>query len=111
MLGPWFRNRRLRAAARDYARQLPPALRKDYGASETYTWQQIRASATRENLPLDYIAFGYAAFMTEEAFAALHAPAFPLTYQEMRAMLQSYAERRATSGQFAPAPENIQGGR
>jgi hypothetical protein len=110
MLGTWLRNRRLRAAARDYARRLPPALRKDYGASETYTWQQIRASATREKLPLDYIAFGYAAFMDEAAFAALHAPAFPLTYQDMRAMLQSYAERRATSGQFEPPPQSIRDG-
>jgi hypothetical protein len=43
--------RRLRAAAKLYARHLGPQLIHDYGASEHYTWAQVRASVE------DYNAF------------------------------------------------------
>jgi len=61
MLDAFFRGVRFRRAAREYARRLPAQLRKDYGAGELYTPQQIRMSAARAKLPEAYVAFGFAA--------------------------------------------------
>jgi hypothetical protein len=55
-------------AGKKYARQLGPRLRRDYGASEHYTPGQIKAAITSCQLPPRYISFGYAAFMSEDAF-------------------------------------------
>ena len=61
----WFQ---MRSAAKRYARSLGPALRWDYGASEFYNPQQIRATVRRLGLPEAFIDFGYAAFLPEATF-------------------------------------------
>jgi hypothetical protein len=66
-----FRSRSERSAVRKYARLLGPQLRRDYGASEYYTPGQITAAVATCQLPLEYISFAYAAFLSEEAFRNL----------------------------------------
>jgi hypothetical protein len=66
-----FRSAVSRSAARKYARRLGPRLRRDYGASEHYTTGQIKAAVMSCQLPPRYISFGYAAFMSEDAFRKL----------------------------------------
>jgi hypothetical protein len=58
----------LRSAARRYARSLGPGLQRDYGASETYNPQQIRATARRLGLPETSIDLGYPMFLPEATF-------------------------------------------
>jgi hypothetical protein len=69
-----FQSSRLRSAARRYAREVWPRLQQDYGTSERYTADQIRAAARRVGLPDRYLPIGYAIFLPEEAFAALAGP-------------------------------------
>src|ERR1700743_639430 len=63
-----FRSLLLRRAARRYAKRLPDVLHQGYGASEQYTPAQIAAAVRRADLPQQYIAIGYAAFLAEDAF-------------------------------------------
>ena len=107
MFGALVRRMRCRSAARKYARDLPPRLLHDYGASPTYTPQQIRSSAVRAGLPIGYVAFGYAAFMSEPDFAGMNVRDVALTYQELRSMLAVHASGHATSGEFQPPPERM----
>ena len=59
---------RLRSAAKRYARSLGPALLRDYGTSEFYNPQQIRATVRRLGLPEAFIDLGFAAFLPEATF-------------------------------------------
>ena len=77
---------RLRKVARRYARELPSRLRKDYGASKRYTSPQIVRAAETAGLPSNYICFGFAAFLTEEAFNSAGPPSFGLTYEDLRSL-------------------------
>jgi hypothetical protein len=61
---------RLRRAAKRYARQLGPHLRRAYGAAEHYSMPQIRAAVGRLGLNADFLALGLAAFLPEEEFAS-----------------------------------------
>ena len=106
MLDRFLQGFKRRGAARNYARRLPPQLRKDYGASATYTPVQIAASAFRAKLPQEYIMFGYAAFLTKEAFEALKDFQSLFGYEELRLILGRYALHRAADSGFEPAPEN-----
>ena len=65
---------RLRSAAKRYARSLGPALLRDYGTSEFYNPQQIRATVRRLGLPAAFIDLGYAVFLPEATFdeVAIH---------------------------------------
>ena len=80
--------------AKRYARKLGPWLRKSYGASPEYTEGQIRRAVGALHLNERYIAFGYAAFMTEEAFESLrdHMP-MQLSYEEARARFVRFLPR------------------
>ena len=91
---------RLRRAAKRYARRLPPHLRRAYGAAEHYTAPQIRAATAKLGLDSRYIAFGYAAFMSEDEYASIaeHAP-ISVPYDEARVLIARF--RRA--GRFAAA--------
>jgi hypothetical protein len=106
MLRNFFRAMRLRSAAQKYAGRLGPQLRKDYGVSEHYNSKQIERSALRAKLPANYIQFGYAAFMNEEAFKeAVPAGSSP-TYEELKSILQQYARNGSNFGGSEPAAEN-----
>ena len=105
MLDALIRRLRSSAAARGYARRLGPRLRADYGARATYTQQQIEASARRAKLPAGHIRLGYAGFMSDSAFAALHPAGSPDEYHRLRAMLREHAPARSVSAGTEPAPE------
>jgi hypothetical protein len=68
---------RKNGAARRYARKLPAALRKGWGRSASYTPGQIQAAVRSVKLDPKYIVFGYAAFLSKEAFAEVYADAPP----------------------------------
>ena len=98
---------RLRKAARRYARELPSRLRKDYGASKTYTSPQIVRAAESAGLPSNYICLGLAAFLTEEAFNSIGPQSFGMTYEEIRSLLKRYASPDAVSAQSWPNNESV----
>ena len=84
----FFQRFRLRRAAKAYALRLPDALRTGYGPKTHYRPGQIRAAVTKARLDPRFIALGYAAFMTEEAFNEV-AGELPvaMSYAEARAAL------------------------
>jgi hypothetical protein len=106
MLARLFGALGLRLAARNYARHLGTQLRKDYGASEHYRRAQIEASVRRAKLPVMHIRFGYAGFMSEEAFLELDPTETASSYQELRSLLVRHAPRRQPSGGIEPVPED-----
>jgi hypothetical protein len=103
MFNSLIRRMRFRSAARKYARQLPVQIREDYGASKLYTPEQIEKSVIRAKLPVDYIRFAYAAFMSEEAFQSIFGMGSPESYQYLRSALRSFDRKRVTPGNFEPA--------
>jgi hypothetical protein len=78
--------RRLRAAAKLYARRLGPHLIRDYGASEHYTPAQIQASVGRAKLPAAHIDLGYAAFLPDDSYKQVAQPASIGQYEAFRRM-------------------------
>jgi hypothetical protein len=95
-----FRSAVLRSAARKYARRLGPRLRRDYGASEHYTPGQIKAAITSCQLPPRYISFGYAAFMSEDAFQKLGIEG---DYHSLRLLFHKHVPPAAIpTSRFAP---------
>ena len=97
-----YSSRAERSALRKYAGLLGPLLRRDYGASEYHTPEQMRAAITTCKLPRRYISFGYAAFMSEEAFRTLGAEG---DYQSLRLRLLHHASS-GFAPPFDPAPVN-----
>jgi hypothetical protein len=69
-------------AAKRYARRLPGALRKGWGRSASYTPGQVQAAVKILRLDPRFIVFGYAAFLSEEAFAEIYANGPPLVSRE-----------------------------
>jgi hypothetical protein len=65
----WIRKR---LALRAYRRRLGPALVGRYGKQETYSVDQVRETAAAEQLNLDYVCYGYAAFCHRDDFSAHH---------------------------------------
>jgi hypothetical protein len=80
-------------------------LRGAYGASRTYTADQIERGARELNLDPRFIVFGHAVFLDPAAFESIHGvlPS-PMTIEEARAEL-----RRELGGrpQFDPADASI----
>jgi hypothetical protein len=66
-----FAKLKLRFAARRYARRLPSALKRGWGASGNYSPPQIIKAANSAGLDLNFIAIGYAAFLRREQFDLL----------------------------------------
>ena len=64
---------RKNGAAKRYARKLPAALRNGWGRSASYTPGQIQAAVRTAKFDPEFIVFGYAAFLSEEAFAEVYA--------------------------------------
>ena len=95
----------LRMHARRYARRLGPQLRRDYGASEYYTAEQIRAAAGKCRLSRRHLALGLAAFLPHDAFAA-HCPG--TTRDDYERLRISFFRHTPTEPDLAvsPAPEN-----
>ena len=80
--------------AKRYAREMGPWLRKSYGASPEYTEAQIRRAVGALGLDERFIAFGYAAFMSEDAFEDLRdRMPLRLTYQDARARFARFLPR------------------
>jgi len=86
---------RIRRMVKRYARRLGSRLSKDYGASEAYTPGQIRASVARVGLNPRFIAFGYAAFLSETEYVAL-SEVIPLyiPYHEARELMIRFQSAR-----------------
>jgi len=98
--------------AKRYARELGPWLVKSYGRSSDYTEGQVRRGVRELRLDPRYIAFGYAAFMKEEAFEALRdrmPVKFP--YQEARARFARFVRRSPdsslTAGESTIDPSDV----
>lgn len=85
------RYRRNRAAKR-YARELPRQLVRSFGGgSKHYTAAQIRKAVEKLRLDDRFIAFGYAAFLPEEAFGNTVAEMpIAISYDEARALLAGF---------------------
>src|SRR5262247_3678245 len=62
---------RQRRAARAYATKLGPWLANSFGAAAAYTQAQIRRGIEVLNLDAQYVAFGYAAFLSRKDYDAL----------------------------------------
>lgn len=62
-----------------------------YGDSDTYTPEQIHATAQRLGFDLAYICLAYATFMPEDAYARI-APSLPvvLGFEEARALFEQH---------------------
>jgi len=86
-------------ALKRYARELPARLAHVYGASEFYTASQIRTAAGALKLDTERLAYGYAMFLPEDAFAAL-APQIRglLSYEQARAKLARHLHGNPTGG-------------
>lgn len=65
ILGEMLKRRAIRA----YLRQLPRMLRRDYGFSQAYTPDQIRATIERNGLNRDHSAYAVAMFSDPAGFA------------------------------------------
>jgi hypothetical protein len=65
----FFANRRKRRALAIYVRQVGPFLSRQYGASKTYTPQQIEAAIEHCNASLEYLPYAYVLFLSKEDFA------------------------------------------
>ena len=61
-----------RRKVRRYAKKLGPVLTKRYGVKMTYSRPQIRSAAQTARLPAGDICYGYAMFMDESDFDAVH---------------------------------------
>lgn len=68
----WLGNLRRRRAAKAYVFKLGPWLRRAYGASRTYTADQIERGARELNLNSRFIVFGHAVFLEPTEFASIH---------------------------------------
>jgi uncharacterized protein DUF6559 len=85
----WFGNLRRRRAAKAYVFKLGPWLRQAYGASRTYTADQVERGARELNLNPHHIVFGHAVFLDPADFAAMYgALPNPVTIEEARAALR-----------------------
>ena len=83
----WFSRIALHSAARRFARRLPQELHADWGASDAYTIEQVRAALARRRLGGRYVAVAYAAFLTEPDYLKV-AASLPLVlpYDKARAL-------------------------
>jgi hypothetical protein len=105
-----------RNPAKRYARELGPWLRKSYGSSAHYTEGQIRRGVGELRLKQRFIALGYAAFMDEADFEALH-DKMPvrLSYQDARAQFERFRPPPSKSwppgaGPFTVDPSDVAAG-
>jgi hypothetical protein len=96
-------------AARRYARRLPGALRKGWGGSASYTFGQIQSAVRALRLDPRFIAFGYAAFLSEEAFAEVYGDTRPPIPRE--AAREAFVRFASFGlGSWNPASESGEGG-
>lgn len=96
-------------AAKRYARRLPGALRKGWGRSASYTPGQIQSAVKTLRLDPRFIVFGYAAFLSEEAFAEVYAATPPPIPRE--AAREAFVRFVSFGlGSWNPASESGEGG-
>ena len=82
---------RQRRAARAYATKLGPWLANSFGAAAAYTQAQIRRGIEVLHLDAQYVAFGYAAFLSRKDYDPLVSRLpVPLSYGQARALLLRY---------------------
>jgi hypothetical protein len=95
----WFSRIVLHRAAHGFARRLPRELHADWGASDAYTIDQVRAALARSGLGGRYVAVAYAMFLTEADYLTV-APSLPfvLPYDKARAI---YARERPWGDAFS----------
>lgn len=96
-------NWRQRRAARAYAERLGPWLARSFGAATAYTAAQIRRGVEVLRLDVNYVALGYAAFLSPKDYNQL-APRLPvpLSYGQARALLL----RHGPSAPLRPLPDD-----
>jgi hypothetical protein len=95
----WFSHMALHQAARRFARRLPQVLHVNWGASDSYSIDQVRAALARSQLGGRYVAVAYATFLTEADYLAV-APSLPvvLPYDKARA---AYVRERPSGDAFS----------
>ena len=82
---------RQRRSARAYATKLGPWLADSFGAAATYSPAQIRRAIELLHLDAQYVAFGYAAFLTRKDYDPLVSRLpIRLSYGQARALLLRY---------------------
>ena len=92
-----------RHSIRLYARRLGPLLARRYGYSRQYTGKQIRQTVTSAGMPIAYICFAYAMFMSQKDFDALHRQlGETCDYQAMR---QEVAEQHFSGDSSFSVPD------
>jgi hypothetical protein len=104
---------RLRSAAKRYARCLRPRLIKDYGNSEFYNADQIRAAVRALGLSENFLCLAYAAFTPESAYERSDSFSPYETYSSLRSLFSRYEPLRWASAVHEPAHANfnvMQGG-
>jgi hypothetical protein len=100
-----FTKWRKRRAIRAYAQRLPLLLRREYGASGTYTPKQICQSIRRDGLSLDYSCYALSMFVDRETFNDFHAAiGETCDYDAMRAEAADLAGRTQVPAERFPAP-------
>jgi len=59
-------------AIKNYVTLLPLQMKEDHGLRYEYTPAQVKQSAMRANLPKEYLALGYAMFLTRDVFESIN---------------------------------------
>ncbi len=100
-----FSTLRRNRAAKRYARQLPPWLQRNYGASERYTLPQIANGIAALRLDPRFVALALAAFLDEAEFEALR-PQMPIAlgYDEARELFRRHVPPKLSSAYGEPGP-------
>ena len=102
----WLRTLRLHAVAKRYALRLPNYLSRAYSSSEFYTRQQIAHAVEALQLPSDYIALAYAAYLPKLSYDAIRAELhLPMTYEVARAEFYRHVSA-PPGGSFNPGEGN-----
>jgi len=96
----------LNRAARRYAEVLPKRLAHDYGASDRYTPDQLRLSATRAKLPLEFLAVAYAAYLDRETFIGA-LPGRAADYDSLRALFLKHQDVGLQSGKGGEESDSV----
>lgn len=97
----------LRRGAKRYANLLGPALAAAYGASESYSVDQIRTAVSKCGLDDRFIALGFAAFLPDDQFQATERGVLSdLSREDCRALLAHYRPSRPSSA-FAEPPNEV----
>jgi hypothetical protein len=104
----WLRQWAQRRAARTYIQCLAPVLAKGWGASKTYTPQQVDAAVKLARLSSRHISMAYAAFVSEADYRASSAtlPRAPPYEAANKLVAQASPGPLAATYHYLPVPNS-----